>query len=1062
MADVSYISGPANSGKTQLVIKRAIEALQSGERVHFLLPSVNHIDYIKRSILKSVGKTYPAQLFLGTYVAWANKILDAAKMNILPITRGEEWIIIFNILRRNKNWEYLTKPGIVSLLQEIFNDFRNCGREIDRLMDLFQQDKFSRSINWLDIYVRLREIQSEYNIGTTSEQILRAVEILSNNYDLLQGKLLIVDGFYEFIPIQTKFLRLLADNFESVIVSLTYSEGHSAYSYCSDLAGFLDNGKTITASRHPAAVIDMEVIQSNLFNCHPGKTIRKETELFPEWINNWKDASVKILQCPSRRSEIEAAARVVKRWVLGGTDLQNIAVLYRGSYDYSSLVSLIFPQFGIPVKCSKNGKLIETEPARLVMRILKVNSSNYSRQSVIDLLRSESIRKYYGEDILQDIEYLSSEWGIPSSKNDWLDQFERRLEFLKKISSSDYEDFDISSKKIDRQVKKMEYVAPVLKNLLSDMNFPDRAKWLEFECLVYDLLKCYFPIEQYPGFREQIQIIKKVCRRMTRISDPMEVISLDYFTLSLWRMLESISTGNTGSNSEEGISVSRIMDIRGKAFDAVILVGMIDGEFPAMRRENPLFDNTERKRFNSLAGENLFSQTGANYSEDKLLLYLTLSSVHRKFLITYPESGLNGQPLAVSPFIDEIRKCFRVSDEIKDIPIEVIPASDILPEIENLASDEDVKLAFMSSDWNDEDKSFFKSSLKLGEVDDISRKSDIEKERKKNSLSSWCGNLSDDGPFVEFVNKPFSVTRIQDFAWCPFLYLCKHIWEIVSPEEPALDLTPLSEGLIIHKALQNFVAPFVSSARLSWEEFLEEKIVEKIDSVISGLSKDYRQQFRFISAGIWSKRFEDVRRGMESFVETELDYVGSGFYPKFLEKRFSISLENLSVSVNNISYPVRFTGKIDRVDRNDLEGEFLIIEYKRSGSSAHDPRKGVEDGIYFQLPLYIIAVEKIFGEMRPSGAITYAFRDGKRMHTMSIRKLVNRQRIISDEELSSILELARSKIAKNITSLASGKFVLNPFNYDKCSSKKCPYFDLCRIKTDIIRSVREANEDQRD
>ena len=1053
MVNISYITGPVNSGKTRFVIEKAVETIKFGNTVFFLLPSVNHIDYMKHTILKFVEKTYPGQIFFGTFIAWANRVLDAAQKNIQLITSGEEWFNIF-LLQQRSNIAAVNRPGVVSILRELFVDFRDSGWVNADLRELFLKANLFRQAEWFKIYESLRNQNSKYCIGTTSELTLEALELLQNNSGLLRGNLLIVDGFYEFTPVQKKILKILTQHFDEVIVSLTNDKEHYVYNCIQDLTGFVGEGEITQKERQSAKKVCFEKIQSNLFNIPLVDTLWKDIYKPAEWKNQWDKFSVKVLKCPTRRREIETAARVIKRWVLDGLGLKNIGVLYRGSYDYGKLISLIFPQFGIPVSDSDK-KIVNSEPAQLLFRIFAVNSKNFARQNVLDLIRHKAIRCYYGDDVLQDFEYISSEWGIPFGRQAWLEQFEHKMNFLQWIKSSNLKDFELYPEIIDQQINKMKKISPILWRLFDDISLPSNAKWSEYESLVIEIYNRYFNSIQELSFREAILKIRRICKKMSKLAGSNEDISLSRYSLALNRFLGSEVLGTSRNVQSKAVYVSNVMDARGKIFDGVILLGMVDSEFPAIRMENPLLNNELRRELNEAAGEGILSETGTNLDEEKLLFYLALSRVKERLLITFPELSINGQQYPVSPFVEEVFKCFEMSNgldcENREISYEVIPASNVIPEIDEIASEGDIKQLPFASNWTDNDKNFFRAIIKSGVYNEIEKAVDIEKSRFENIPCRWNGVLCEKSPFPDFLKRPFSVTRIQDYAWCPFLFLCRHILKIFTPEEPTMDLAPIADGLLIHKVLENFVARFVKTGKMDWKDYLETEIEEKINTNISEINRSYRPQFKFLPNGIWSKRIEDIKNGLEAFVDIERKFSDKGFHPAYLEANFLIKNSVFTVKIGDKQEPVEIRGKIDRIDLDASGQEVIIIEYKRSSASVQDPQKGVADSIYFQLPLYLIAAKNFLKNKKICGAFSYVFREGKRRKGVLTKQILGRNSLITNEEMEDLLEMTIVKVQEKLNGIADGNFFVKPFDFKRCVPNSCEFFDLCRIDPKSFR-----------
>jgi len=542
---------------------------------------------------------------------------------------------------------------------------------------------------------------------------------------------------------------------------------------------------------------------------------------------------------------------------------------------------------------------------------------------------------------------------------------------------------------------------------------------------------------------------------MSRLSRSNSNISLSQYSLVLRKFLGSEILSSSRNIKNKTVYVSNVMDARGKIFDGVILLGLVDGEFPAVRMENPLLNNELRRELNEYAGERILPETGTNLDEERLLFYLTLSKVKKRLLITYPELSINGQQFPVSPFIEEVFKCFEISDEPgegdREISYEVISASSVIPEIDEIASEEDIKQRAFASNWAKDDRGFFRSIINSEIFNKIEAAVDIEKIRFENFPCKWNGMVNEKSPLSDFVKGPFSVTRIQDYSWCPFLYLCRHIFKIFTPEEPTMDLAPIADGLLIHKALENFSSQFIRMSEVSWKDYLETDIEEKIDANISELNQRYRPQFKFLSNGVWAKRIGDIKKGLETFVDIERKFSDKGFQPAYLETNFSIKNSVFTVNIENKQVPVEFRGKIDRIDLDSSGQEVIIIEYKRSSASVQDPRKGVTDGIHFQLPLYMIATKNLLKNKRICGAFSYVFREGKRRKGVLTRQILDRNSLITNEDMENLLEITIVKIREKLNGIADGNFFVKPFDFKRCSPNSCEFFDLCRIDPKSFR-----------
>lgn len=1040
MAKMTTIIGPVNSGKTADVLQIAAERLNTGSSVYFLLPSNHHLRHIKQSLMRMVRKTAPGQVIFGTFLSWAEWIVNLAGKAYQQTSGAEEWLNIFSRLSKQANGSL--QSGTVSLLQKMFADFRETGIDDKEMFSLLGKLGNDRITNWFHIYEDIRRQSEENRRVTSSELILRAYECLKNRESLLNGDLLIVDGFYEFTPIQRKILMKLSNSFREILITAVYEPSHDVYRYCRNSTAFLGDVNVINKTISKPSAFDS--IQMNLFK--EGCTLSLPDELVEpsEFSNTWDDTNLKIVECPSRWREVETAARTIKRWALDGMQLEKIGIVYRGLYNYAKMISLIFPQYGVPV--AKNDEIVfESEPAQLLLRIISVNEKHFTRTEMLDLLRLDCVQNRYGKDIVADLERLTAELGVPFRKQDWLEQFENRLDYLHWRKSLVIDDDEFERVVINDSEEKMERIRPVLHQILDDITLPASATWLNYQKIFETGLNCFFPSLSDSVHQEAVHQICKIMQIMTRLAGSEDKVFLSDYAQTLKKFLESSKYREENVTQEKGIYFSDIMNARGMAFDGLILLGMIDGEFPEIRREDPLLNNELRRRLNEFAGEQILPETAVNIDEEKLLFYLTVTSVSQKLLITYPASGINGSLLPVSPFVHDLI----ASIDREQVKFEIITASEVLPKFTEIASNQDIQCVFSSKGYlNAEPNSVIKDFIDVRSIRILCEMISVERIRHSHQKSDYNGCLSDKGIFTNLLHKEFSVSRIQEYAQCPFAYLCKNVWKIFVPEEPSMDLTPLVDGLMIHEALETLLRIYLIKG-VNYKEFLETMATSLIDIVVEKINLAYRAKFKFLSTGVWKKRMEILKLGLEAFIHEELNYTDKSYHPQFLEEKFTFNNKAFLFNTGDQTQEVRFLGKIDRIDVNPALPAIMVVEYKRTAASVFDPKSGVEKGIHFQLPLYLLAAQEKTQIHQIAGAYFYVFRGAERKKGIYTVKMTNHTRLISADDLTALLDQALEKIRDHLDGILHGDFFLNPFDYKRCKTGKCDFFDLCRIEKTV-------------
>ncbi len=1035
MSEQRYIRGSLGSNRESMIVARAAEALEKGKRVDFLLPSVNHIQTYRRALLKGVTFTLPGQLFLGTFVAWANRILDQAGVTVAIISRQEEWIRIQTLARRTAGQP--GSPGCITLLQEIFDNFRNTGLDANALRQLFRRQKFGRALAYLDLFEELERQYAQKRIGTTTHSLALALQTLQDDPPDFEGDCLFVDGFYEMVPLQTTLLRHISQYYRQTIIGIIDHPDHPVYSYCKDLWPELGQDNSESAIENSDQNDALGRIRQQLFRVPPVDT--EALHFDRSWKNLRQMQGLAVLRCPTRRAEVETVAAVLRKWLREGGAVERVAVVYRGGYDYSRLIQTIFPQYGIPVSKPELA-LADMEPAQLLLRILALNAVDFRREDLEDLFRHRIVRERYGEEALLEFEYLSKAWGSPYGQQNWLKQLNQRRDFLHSLSGVEAEEYGFFPADIDEQIQKIEMILPAITRLFTDVRVPQEAAVAEYEEVCYGLLHRFYGELSGDSLIRTIEKIRLLLRKISQMIAVDEKIPLTLFVQYLKKMMQT-ETIRDGAQQTSGILVTDLMSARGRDFDVLILLGMVDGEFPALRKENPLFDNRRRREFNSLAEERLFADTGSNPAEERFLLYYLLAQARQNVLITFPEMNNAGKQLAVSGLLAFLFSACREAGALErgDASFETLAVQEKSEAIKTL---EEGKALALGGEWAGSDRELFGDILGEAALENMRHRRRAERSRREELSGNWNGNLADSGPFPSLVSKKFSATKIQDYAWCPFLYLCRHLWKVYTSEEPSIDLTPLAEGLLIHITFEKFVAPFVQSGSDDWKGYLEANVEEKIEVCITEIDRQYRPRYNFLSDGVWTRKLADLRQGLQAFAKTELDYIELDFRPFQLERQFEYADREFAITLDGEELPIQFRGKIDRIDISSIDQAAFIIEYKRTENTAHNVPKGVADGIHFQIPMYLMTLER---ERKTAGFVSHAFFGGKRVKGFSLHGKSAGIKTMREDELRQLLDDAKTKLLEKFSGIAMGHFNLHPFNTTRCKRNGCSFYDLCRI-----------------
>jgi ATP-dependent helicase/DNAse subunit B len=158
-------------------------------------------------------------------------------------------------------------------------------------------------------------------------------------------ELLVLDGFFDFTPVQGEILRHLVPLAPNVIVNLNYDQANeeifrpfqSTIDRLKSIADFDVQFKSAENPRHP--------ISARLFNSTPGEATAPPPA---------HDLRCTLLECGDREVEIRSIAKEIKRLVTNdGYELREIALVVRERATYAEAILRIMADESIPCQLQR-------------------------------------------------------------------------------------------------------------------------------------------------------------------------------------------------------------------------------------------------------------------------------------------------------------------------------------------------------------------------------------------------------------------------------------------------------------------------------------------------------------------------------------------------------------------------------------------------------------------------------------------------------------------------------------------------------------------------------------
>jgi ATP-dependent helicase/nuclease subunit B len=312
-----------------------------------------------------------------------------------------------------------------------------------------------------------------------------------------------------------------------------------------------------------------------------------------------------ILSAPGEPAEVREAFRSVLRYVSKtGKTFNDCAMLCRTREQYDAIVRDTTVALGLPVYFRGGRPLAEHPDAKLLLLLLEVLRSDFSRAAMMELANHIGPHSQW--------DARTVELGIISGKTQW--------------------------QRAGRDRGLSEFVSKVF--AVADAT-PARGTWPQFVKPVLDAFRTLGG--QHTGVIQAVEALGE----LDAFESPVTFETFAEFCQ------KAIDAGRepAGQFQGGGIFFGDVMSVRGLSFDFVVVLGMVEKSFPRLIREDPLLLDDER----ALLGLPL---KRAGYDEEVLLFDLACATAKDKLVLSFPrlEAG-SGRPRMpshlIQPLIDE-------------------------------------------------------------------------------------------------------------------------------------------------------------------------------------------------------------------------------------------------------------------------------------------------------------------------------------------------------------------------------------------------------------------------
>lgn len=914
-----------------------------------------------------------------------NEIGGAKKTNL---SKSGKAMLLYDILSKCKdNLNFLGKNAEnVDIIGNSITEFKKHRINIDNLKE--------EANTTTDIYLKLKL----NDMITMYEEFEKSIQdkFLDENdvLDILNTQILESNQFKDAIIYIDEFVGFTTQEYEIIAklmqlakeVNVTICTDNLVQQEDADKDIFYANKNTgiklINLAKEYGIEIEDDVKLTELHRFKNSELKHLEENFYAVPYKTYKEEpkNIKLFLANNQYTEIEhIASEIVKLVRNENYRYKDISVITKNLSLYSSLIKVIFAGYNIPVFIDEKKELSENILVKFLIAVLEICNKNWSYEAVFNYLKTGFVN-IDKEEIFK-LENYCIRWGIKGNKwykEDW-----------NYVGKEEYTEEELARL---NELRKM-IVTPIRKlqeKSRKDNSFINLTKILyEFleEMKIEEVITSKIEKLEEKGFIELANEYESSFKVLIELFDEIVLVFGEEKTnFDKYMSILKIGLKNTGLGkipaTQDQVIVGDVNRSRSHKVRAVFIIGINDGEFPSIYKDEGFFNDKDREYLKA-QGFDLANGSLENLYEENFNIYKAFTIAEEKLFLSYASSDNEGRTLRPSILITKLKKIYPKLKETSDI---------ITQEKEIITTNNTFDNLIEKLNAYQEGE----------EIEDIWF--DVLKYYENNPL--WKGRLQKSLEGIKYTNVPekikpefikklygetlhTTISRLERYRSCPFSFYLEYGLKL--KEKKSLKLQPIDTGSFMHEVIDEFFEE-VSTKKISIKD-LDKAEIEKIVKQIIEEKLNLKANYIFKSI----PKFMVLTNRLCRLVTLSIVYIVQGLQATDFEVvgneiEFKNGKEYKPIEITTEDgRKVEITGKIDRIDlAKDATGKYIrIIDYK---SSAKDINLNeVLAGLQLQLITYLDAVceEK---DVIPAGVLYFGLTEPK------LDKVKN-SKSITDEEV---------------------------------------------------------------
>jgi ATP-dependent helicase/nuclease subunit B len=673
------------------------------------------------------------------------------------------------------------------------------------------------------------------------------------------------------------------------------------------------------------------------------------------------------VSAPDPEDEVRAAVRDIVTLAAAGTPLHRTAILFRVDEPYARLAHELLDAAGVPWTGPSTRRLAETTAGRVLLGLLRLTETDFARDAVVEWIASGPVRDPIDGRAVPASRWdtLSREAGIVTGLAQWNERLTRLAQRLTaELEPTGADELTEGARRHrEADLEHAAHLARFVGDLGARLAAPSPGTWPRLAAWARELLDLYLGGEGRRATWPEFEM--EGARRVTEALDGLAALAeiRAEATLSTFaRALESelgVPAGRVGRIGT-GVFVGRVHHAYGGDFDVVHLVGMAEGAFPPLGREDPLIPDRARR-----LTDGALAVHAVRRAEERRDYLAALAAAPVRSL-SYPRADPRAQRkrLPARWLLESASQLVGKpvgADELVRLQsatwLRVVPSFEAGVRAPGEAASLTERDVSSLREWQEARRSLAHHPL-VAATPSLAAGVSAVRERRSAALTRFDGHVGAVAGLLPDENDALSPTSLENWAMCPFSYLLGRVLRVRAVERPeATDrISALERGRLVHAVLAEFLDGV--EPRTSPDEPWRDDERALLLAIAERCCNEAEAEGLTGRPLVWKLDRRRILRELEGFLDTDEDVRHSlGVVPRAGGRELRFGFGGESGAPAAVTMPdgrtVRFHGYVDRVDEGPSGSPIVVFDYKTG--AVDDPAKGLERGTRLQLPVYALA-----------------------------------------------------------------------------------------------------------